>query len=370
MSGASALPSTRTSLRKRSNNSPCSTGSTAVIPRQNAITELAALPRPWQRIPRSRANRTASHITRKNPEKPSLPITASSCSICAACLGDTTPPHRSRAPTYACSRRKLMSSYAAGTANVGMGGRIHAKSRGSHSAAMRALSHNPSVRPRHRRSISAGANSRQSPLGCSTPRAAASSMVSSARSAVSMSCTSRPASSTYRGSCVTTHGTRSRSASDTNAPASAASAPPVWCSCTSTASRSPNSSCQSPSRRRAPSSSPARMRDASGPDPGPVSACTPSACCATCAHVTPDRPRRWRCAVLSQVVQLPTRAAVTSAATLRYPCALRARNAAGMPSTLISAPAISSSGGSHARAASCARTRAPRSAWSVIASLR
>ncbi len=128
---------------------------------------------------------------------------------------------------YACSRRKVMSLWLAGTAYFGIGGRIHAKSHGSHSAAIRMLSHNPSVRPRHRRSISAGASRRQSPLGCSTPREAASSMVNSALSAVSMSCTRRPRSSTYRGSCVTTQGTRSRSASETSAPASAASAPPV-----------------------------------------------------------------------------------------------------------------------------------------------
>ncbi len=120
-----------------------------------------------------------------------------------------------------------MSVWSAGTAYLGIGGRIHAKSHGSHSAAIRTLSHRPSVRPRQRRSISHGASRRQSPLGCSTPREAASSIVNSARSAVSMSCTNRPLSSTYRGSWVTTQGMRSRSASETNAPASAASAPPV-----------------------------------------------------------------------------------------------------------------------------------------------
>ena len=126
-----------------------------MIRRQKAITELAALPRPWQRIPRSRAKRTASHITRKNPANPSRPITASSRSICVACRG-LTVPHRSRAPMYACSRKKLMSLWLAGTAYFGIGGRIHAKSTGSHSDAMRTLSHKPSVRPRHRRSISHG----------------------------------------------------------------------------------------------------------------------------------------------------------------------------------------------------------------------
>jgi hypothetical protein len=37
----------------------------AVIPRTKQTAEFAALPRPWQRIPRERANRTTSQTVRK-----------------------------------------------------------------------------------------------------------------------------------------------------------------------------------------------------------------------------------------------------------------------------------------------------------------
>ena len=42
-----------------------SAGSTSVIPRQKQTVELAAEPRPWQRMPRERAKRTMSCTVRK-----------------------------------------------------------------------------------------------------------------------------------------------------------------------------------------------------------------------------------------------------------------------------------------------------------------
>ena len=41
------------------------TGSMAVMPSTKQMAELAALPRPWQRIPRERAKRTRSQTVRK-----------------------------------------------------------------------------------------------------------------------------------------------------------------------------------------------------------------------------------------------------------------------------------------------------------------
>jgi hypothetical protein len=40
-------------------------GSTSVMPRQKQTAELAADPRPWQRMPRERANSTMSWTVRK-----------------------------------------------------------------------------------------------------------------------------------------------------------------------------------------------------------------------------------------------------------------------------------------------------------------
>ena len=51
---------------KRSKRTSIREGSTDVIPRQKQTAELAALPRPWQRIPRLRAKRTMSWTVRKN----------------------------------------------------------------------------------------------------------------------------------------------------------------------------------------------------------------------------------------------------------------------------------------------------------------
>ena len=51
MSGASF----RSRLTKRSNSTSIRSGSTEVTPRQKQTAELAAEPRPWQRMPRRRA---------------------------------------------------------------------------------------------------------------------------------------------------------------------------------------------------------------------------------------------------------------------------------------------------------------------------
>src|SRR3546814_5219310 len=56
MSGGSA----RSAEMKRSNRTSWVAGSTEVTPRQKQTAELAAEPRPWHRMPRSRANLTRS----------------------------------------------------------------------------------------------------------------------------------------------------------------------------------------------------------------------------------------------------------------------------------------------------------------------
>ncbi|MOA32183.1 hypothetical protein D3C78_1533810 [compost metagenome] len=61
MSGGSA----RSSEMKRSNKSPMRTGSIAVIPRQKHTAELAAEPRPWQRMSLAWQKSTISRMVRK-----------------------------------------------------------------------------------------------------------------------------------------------------------------------------------------------------------------------------------------------------------------------------------------------------------------
>ena len=78
MSGGSA----RSRERNRSKRSPIRTGSTLVIPRQKQTAELAAEPRPWQRMSRSRQKRTISTMVRKYPSYSSSRISASSFSTC------------------------------------------------------------------------------------------------------------------------------------------------------------------------------------------------------------------------------------------------------------------------------------------------
>ncbi len=55
----------RSGARNRSNSRLCPTASTAVMPIAKHTAELAAEPRPWQRMPRSAQNRVSSQTTRK-----------------------------------------------------------------------------------------------------------------------------------------------------------------------------------------------------------------------------------------------------------------------------------------------------------------
>src|SRR3546814_9449722 len=55
----------RSAETKRSNSRSERAGSTSVMPRQKQTAELAAEPRPWQRMPSERAKRTTSSTVRK-----------------------------------------------------------------------------------------------------------------------------------------------------------------------------------------------------------------------------------------------------------------------------------------------------------------
>jgi hypothetical protein len=201
-------------------------------------------------------------MTRKKPAKPSRLITPSSCSSCARCRSSITAPPL-RAPRNVSSRSHEPSSWPRGPGRWAAAAAPTSGRRRTRRDPGRLLQ--PRLPTLPQRAISAGDLSRHSPFGCSTPQLAAVSTSSSARCAVSRSCTSRLPPSTYRGSLATTQGTPCFSASSISAPASAASSPDTWCSCTSTAMRPGNSSRSRDSRNTASSGRPARISDASSP---------------------------------------------------------------------------------------------------------
>src|SRR6202012_1658261 len=94
-------------------------GSTAVTPRQKQTQELAAEPRPWQRIPSERAQRTMSGTGGKEFGKFRRSINASSFSMVFLTLSGTPAGKRQAAPSQDKSRRCWIAVLPGGTGSLG-----------------------------------------------------------------------------------------------------------------------------------------------------------------------------------------------------------------------------------------------------------